>query len=549
MSDLSRNPIFPRTSELEDKQTRKYARKLTLAIEDKKQLRLFDYSQTLQLKDIKTKGPWMDVRAFGAIADGATECSAGIQAAIDAAELVGGVLIFPPGTYIIDTGLTVTEPVHIIGYGAVIKQEADANQASVLSVDLSSKEDISIIIKVDGNMDNNDPIIGIILKDIVNCYSNINVAAVECDTGIKIMGECEANTMFFNVSYNTIGVLEQSTGGTSSDENTFFISGKNNATHYKKDTTDEGHNSYIHFSCESASADAIIITNSGAHTILSGICRGCEANGVRLGGTTGFVTFDNLYMMGDSDSGWGILCDDGDRIDGDVWLYNFDDGGVWIKEAAGNAGGCLGIYCASIGADDAGGPALRLGEAGETTVSNFIVKEGSYLYSNGETAIRLEDSQYCKINSNFTSGVTYDVVFAANSVNDTVILNARDYDAAKIAVLGTNSKVKYIGLDISTFANDVTPSVLGFSTFISNAATLTITRFDNGYEGQKIAIISGGVTTFDTSSNTRLKGSSADIVTAAGDVTMWVCHTGGTTSSVWYLAGFVDSSADNSAGA
>jgi len=103
---------------------------------------------------------------------------------------------------------------------------------------------------------------------------------------------------------------------------------------------------------------------------------------------------------------------------------------------------------------------------------------------------------------------------------------------------------------VQTFTSaDATPSVLIGSNFLSNATGVTITQFDDGYAGQEIVIISGGATVYDTSTATRLIGSSVDITTAAGDITTWVCHTGGTSSSVWRLKGFVDISVDNSAGA
>ncbi len=105
---------------------------------------------------------------------------------------------------------------------------------------------------------------------------------------------------------------------------------------------------------------------------------------------------------------------------------------------------------------------------------------------------------------------------------------------------------------LTTFASaDATPSVSVSveDTFFSNATGVTITRFDDGIAGQEIDIISKGATVYDTSTDTRLRGSSVDITTASGDITSWRCEVGGTTSSVWILTGFVDISADNSAGA
>lgn len=93
-------------------------------------------------------------------------------------------------------------------------------------------------------------------------------------------------------------------------------------------------------------------------------------------------------------------------------------------------------------------------------------------------------------------------------------------------------------------AADATPSVAGCTTFVTDTSAYTITDFDNGQTGQKITVISGGATTFDTT-GTNLSGSSVDIVTAAGDMTEWLCVDGTT----WRLLGFVDVSADNSGGA
>lgn len=99
----------------------------------------------------------------------------------------------------------------------------------------------------------------------------------------------------------------------------------------------------------------------------------------------------------------------------------------------------------------------------------------------------------------------------------------------------------------STFTDeDATPSVANENLFLTNTTTTTITRFDNGIVGQKITIHSKGAITFDLTDNARLIGSSANIVTASGDITTWVCATGGTTLSVWHLVSFNDISDDNS---
>jgi hypothetical protein len=91
-----------------------------------------------------------------------------------------------------------------------------------------------------------------------------------------------------------------------------------------------------------------------------------------------------------------------------------------------------------------------------------------------------------------------------------------------------------------TLANDATPSVATGNLW-KTGGTTTITTFDDGIAGQMITVISAHAVTFDVTSTT-LKGGAADIVTAAGDVTVW--NYDGTN---WYLVQFMDVSADYAA--
>lgn len=67
---------------------------------------LLNYLSTIQIADIKTKSPWVDVRAFGAKGDGITDDTAAITAAytilangLEASNQYGGILFFPRGIY------------------------------------------------------------------------------------------------------------------------------------------------------------------------------------------------------------------------------------------------------------------------------------------------------------------------------------------------------------------------------------------------------------------------------------------------------------------
>jgi len=59
---------------------------------------LTDYTQTVSTADVYTKGPWVDVRAYGAKGDGVTNDTVAIQAALTAAG--DGKVLFPVGTYL-----------------------------------------------------------------------------------------------------------------------------------------------------------------------------------------------------------------------------------------------------------------------------------------------------------------------------------------------------------------------------------------------------------------------------------------------------------------
>jgi parallel beta-helix repeat protein len=83
-------------------------------------------------KDLVIKsGVWTDVRAYGAVGDGATDDSTAIQAAITANRQV----LIPPGTFVVGTSLTVPSNTTIMGMGntSILKADAASSPISILS--------------------------------------------------------------------------------------------------------------------------------------------------------------------------------------------------------------------------------------------------------------------------------------------------------------------------------------------------------------------------------------------------------------------------------
>lgn len=90
--------------------------------------------------------------------------------------------------------------------------------------------------------------------------------------------------------------------------------------------------------------------------------------------------------------------------------------------------------------------------------------------------------------------------------------------------------------------SDETPDVSGGSMWITHSTADTITDFDAGSgtltNGQIIVVESGGAITYDVTTS-GLKGGSTDLVTAAGDLTVWVYD-----GTDWLLISFTDQSDD-----
>lgn len=98
------------------------------------------------INDLITKGPWVDVRWFGAKTDG-TDASVGINAAI-AASPVGSVIFIPPGTFHIAASITINKSLKFFGNyskGSIIT--TDNNNIPAIILDASAADLYNVDIK------------------------------------------------------------------------------------------------------------------------------------------------------------------------------------------------------------------------------------------------------------------------------------------------------------------------------------------------------------------------------------------------------------------
>lgn len=91
--------------------------------------------------DAASAGRDYDVREFGATGDGTTDDTAGLQQAIDAARATGGIVFFPPGTYL-TRRLILYSRVHLRGSGgdATVLRLAPGANTAILESDRFEQE-------------------------------------------------------------------------------------------------------------------------------------------------------------------------------------------------------------------------------------------------------------------------------------------------------------------------------------------------------------------------------------------------------------------------
>jgi hypothetical protein len=154
--------------------------------------------------DVITKGPWVDVRAYGAVGDGATDDTVDIQAAIDASS-VGDTILFPAGTYLISSEIVLKPNRTYTGLNynkTIIKQKDSSNltYAMIVSEKWDNNDttaDDPVVIRdifLDGNKANNTGTAdGIRLMNYRSLIDNVFVYQTD-GYGIRFTDQNKAGT-------------------------------------------------------------------------------------------------------------------------------------------------------------------------------------------------------------------------------------------------------------------------------------------------------------------------------------------------------------------
>lgn len=436
--------------------------------------------------DVIIKSPYVDIRSRGAVGDGVTDNAAAIQLALDSLSSTGGAIYIPTGHFKYGTTLDVPTGVHMTIRGEGTK---------------------SILDYTGGGANNGIDVIGVTGSRAWITFKDFLLQGTAAMTnGIQV----EWGT--FKSSMQNVYV--QIFGGAG-----FYIKGSHGMV-LNKCTADTGIGNGFYVESGITSLIGCIgqsVTGRGIYALSTPI--------QVVGGFYESNTVQEIYL----DQCTGFL------LSG-VFTETIYDAVPSIYATGTNHcyGGSI-VGCTLTRSPVTGGTAVCI----NLNKAHGVLVAGNYLHPHADAA-GLTGVPHIIVNS-FCS----DIQIGHNAYKGLAFTNPCE----KVAVTDGATGISIMN-NVSTFTDsDATPSLSEGNIFLTNTTGVTITRFDDVVAGEEYTITSKGAIVFDTSSASRLIGSSVDITTAAGDVTFWICETGGTTTSVCRLKGFVDVSANNSGGA
>jgi len=136
---------------------------------------------------IITKDPFIDVRAYGAIGNGIADDTTAIQNAITAAMVNGGIVFFPPLTYLTSGEITIVNAnkVTLLGYGAKINSTSTSNIIRVGRDSYSASDHAEF-----------------------NTIQGLHLYSITCKTGLMLDGRYTNNNIFKDLYIETSGRIK-----------------------------------------------------------------------------------------------------------------------------------------------------------------------------------------------------------------------------------------------------------------------------------------------------------------------------------------------------
>ena len=491
--------------------------------------------------------PWINVKNFGAVGNDVADDSAAIQSAIDSVTVAatqaeaggGGVIFFPPGVYLCNTGLVNNaRKVSFIGSGidnTTLKKGANID---LLKVDSFVLNQTISDMTFDGNS-----------KTSTSLYLNTPNYVTLRNLQLKNNSGTGATNAALYLNSATVTRIENMIIGANGKiayfyaVNAFYINGLNIGA------TNSGADDVEFDSCNQVIINGISIDDDGGATFDT--CAAVSIDGVYIennfnvagitvtstgGSPTRGMTIKDIHCRktGTNTSSAACIIINANHLDSGITIdgYHFIGGTGTHTQGHIEIDESYGISLRNITAR--GGSATMEtdklihvtqpspNDRGYMVIENVMVEtgggdsptiEGMFVYTkikNTNVPITLETGSHDVIIENSTAAITVNTDAAALNIK---LINCTGTitDSSNKAEIQNNSNV----YPIKTLANDATPSVTNGRYFLTGGTT-TITDFDDGKTGQVITIISEHAITITDGTNIFLNGS-ADYAMGASD--------------------------------
>lgn len=554
------------------------------------------YNVTASLGGGTRSTGWYNVKAYGAVGDGATDDTTTIQSAIDACDAAGGgVVFFPRGTYMIDatTGLTSGSNMTFDLTSMPTIQAIANSAASYFILKINQQSDVTIR---GGNF--------------VGERDDHGGAAIEQGHLILIQGSDNVKVYGVNASDAMGDNLYIGVAATTVYSSNILVDGCHLENAYRNNCSITDAYNVTLTGCTFIGADGtapkggLDIEPNPSRVVKNVSVIGCRftdnvGSGLQIIGTKSAATLTDISVTGCTFSGNGSSTNAHGAIKIDS-AENVSIVGCMVEDSDNN-----GIYAQSLTAGSITGNTMRnlqlngmyFDTAIGCTISGNVIRQASLAADNTSDGIYIRDSEDVIVSGNMVtqgssgnnqrygfladatatndrinlfgnsfSGVTGDINHSGTATSAVVMVGAGSPDGVVKAQVGSlflrtdgeSASTLYVkdtgttssgwsacanaGIVRGATADDTTPTVLNAGTLllVANTGATAITQLDNAAAGQRITLIGTSATnpaTIADSGNFNLSTAGGTWTANPGD-TLTLVTSNGTT---WYEVGRSDS--------